>query len=85
MCDVATPVTWVRYTGNWKGSYEGWLIGADAFDMRMSKILPGLGKFYMVGQWVEPGGGLPSSALSGRNVIQILCKRDKKPFITTVL
>ena len=84
MHDVATPMTWVRYTGNWKGSYEGWLIGADTFLMRMSKTLPGLGNFYMVGQWVEPGGGLPPAALSGRNVIQIISKRDKKPFITTV-
>jgi phytoene dehydrogenase-like protein len=25
MYDVATPITWVRYTGNWRGSYEGWL------------------------------------------------------------
>ena len=24
--DVATPLTFERYTGNWKGSFEGWLI-----------------------------------------------------------
>jgi len=82
MIDVATPETWVRYTGNWKGSYEGWLITTDTFMKRMSKELPGLKNFYMVGQWVEPGGGVPSVAMSGRNVIQIICSRDKKPFIT---
>jgi len=82
MSDVATPMTWVRYTGNWKGSYEGWLVGAESFNMRMSKTLPGLEKFYMVGQWVEPGGGLPPAAMSGRNVTQIICKRDKRPFVT---
>ena len=32
----------------------------------------------------EPGGGLPSVAMSGRNVIQIICKRDKKPFVTNI-
>jgi phytoene dehydrogenase-like protein len=26
MVDVATPLTFERYTGNWKGSFEGWLI-----------------------------------------------------------
>jgi phytoene dehydrogenase-like protein len=83
MRDVATPMTWVRYTGNWRGSYEGWLIGLDSFGMRMSKTLPGLENFYMVGQWVEPGGGLPPAAMSGRNVTQIICKRDKKQFITS--
>jgi phytoene dehydrogenase-like protein len=51
---------------------------------RMSKTLPGLANFYMVGQWVEPGGGLPPAALSGRNVTQLLCKRDGKKFVTQV-
>jgi len=45
--------------------------------------LSGLKNFYMAGQWVEPGGGLPSAILSGRNVTQIICKKDKKKFITT--
>ena len=82
MRDVATPLTWERYSGNWRGSYEGWLITIKTFMMRMSKELPGLNNFYMVGQWVEPGGGVPTAALSGRNVMQIICKRDKKKFIT---
>ncbi|NQS89171.1 NAD(P)/FAD-dependent oxidoreductase, partial [Patescibacteria group bacterium] len=84
MRDVATPMTFERYTGNWQGSYEGWLISTKTFGMRMSKILPGLKNFYMVGQWVEPGGGLPPAVMSGRNVTQIICKKDKKPFTTTV-
>jgi phytoene dehydrogenase-like protein len=49
----------------------------------MKKTLPGLENFYMAGQWVEPGGGMPTAALSGRNVIQIICNKDKKTFITT--
>ena len=85
MRDVATPITWERYTGNWKGSMEGWLITQKTFPpFRMSKTLSGLKDFYMAGQWVEPGGGVPTAAMSGRNVIQIMCKRDKKTFVTTV-
>ncbi len=84
MHDVATPMTWERYTGNWRGSYEGWLPTTKALMTRMSKTLPGLDNFYMAGQWVEPGGGLPTAAMSGRNVIQIICKQDKKPFVTTM-
>jgi phytoene dehydrogenase-like protein len=34
----------------------------------------------MAGQWVEPGGGLPTAILSGRNVTQIICREDKKIF-----
>jgi phytoene dehydrogenase-like protein len=48
----------------------------------MSKTLPGLKNSYMAGQWVEPGGGVPTAAMSGRNVIQILCKRDRRRFVT---
>ncbi len=84
MRDVATPMTWERYTGNWRASHEGWLATTKTFGMRMSKTLPGLKNFYMVGQWVEPGGGLPPAAMSGRNVAQIICKRDKRPFVTTI-
>jgi len=83
MRDVATPMTWVRYTGNWRGSYEGWLPKPGDFMNRMSKTLPGLENFYMAGQWVEPGGGMPTAAMSGRNTIQVICKKDKKKFVTT--
>jgi len=82
--DVATPTTYQRYTGNWQGSFEGWQITTKSFGMSMSKKLPGLKSFYMVGQWVEPGGGLPTSALSGRNVMQIICDQDKKQFVAQV-
>jgi phytoene dehydrogenase-like protein len=83
MRDVATPATWERYTGNWRGSWEGWMLTSKVFMTRISKELPGLKNFYMVGQWVEPGGGTPAVAASGRNAIQIICKRDRKKFIAT--
>jgi phytoene dehydrogenase-like protein len=85
MIDVATPLTWERYTGNWQGSFEGWLITTKSFRMRMSKTLPGLKNFYMAGQWVEPGGGIPTAAMSGRNVVQLICKQDSKKFIPSSL
>ncbi|UCB46692.1 MAG: NAD(P)/FAD-dependent oxidoreductase [Spirochaetota bacterium] len=84
MRDVATPLTWVRYTGNWRGSFQGWIETTNTLRLRMSQNLPGLKNFYMAGQWVQPGGSLPSVAMSGRNVTQIICKYDKKPFTTTV-
>jgi phytoene dehydrogenase-like protein len=59
MVDVATPTTFERYTGNWKGSFEGWLPTPGNLTTEMRKSLPGLEGFYMAGQWVAPGGGLP--------------------------
>jgi len=82
--DVSTPMTVERYTGNWQGSQEGWLITTETVGMvmgkGMDKTLPGLDNFYMCGQWVEPGGGVSTSAVSGKTVIKAVCRKDKKKF-----
>jgi phytoene dehydrogenase-like protein len=87
MVDVATPVAFHRYTSNWKGSIEGWHINTKTIQMTfgggMPKTLPGLDCFYMAGQWVEPGGGVPAVAISGRNVVQFICDRDRRRFVTS--
>ena len=83
MIDVATPTTWERYTGNWRGSYEGWLPTGGALTRELSKTLPGLGNFYMIGQWTTPGGGLPPAVSSGRHVVQLICKSDGKRFVAS--
>lgn len=82
MQDVATPTTFERYAGVWKGSHLGWDCTPETIFKPISKTLPGLDGFYMTGQWVEIGGGLPVSAISGRNVIQLLCKREGRTFVT---
>jgi phytoene dehydrogenase-like protein len=83
MTDVATPLTFERYTGNWQGSFEGWMMTPKNWMKRVKKTLPGLGNFYMAGQWVEPGGGLPGGLMSGRNVVQLICKDNAVKFATT--
>ncbi|MDA3900718.1 MAG: NAD(P)/FAD-dependent oxidoreductase [Spirochaetes bacterium] len=78
MIDTATPMTFERYTSNRNGTYEGWLLTPKTLTMRIKKTLPGLKNFYMAGQWVQPGGGLPSVVKSGRDLISLLCHKDKK-------
>jgi phytoene dehydrogenase-like protein len=85
MVDVATPLTFERYTGNWQGTFEGWMITpetAGTVMKPMSQQLPGLQSLYMCGQWVEPGGGLPNGPLSARRLLKTLCKEDGIPFQT---
>ena len=88
MVDVATPLTFERYTGNWQGGNEGWLFtpeNADTYFKRpMRKTLPGLKNFYMCGQWVQPGGGLPGGLMSARQLLRAICKEDRKKLQTTV-
>jgi phytoene dehydrogenase-like protein len=88
MIDVATPVTYERYTGNWRGSSQGWVPTPEASAGRAwfsGKTLPGLGRFYLAGQWVESIGGVPSAALSARMLIHMICQRDGKTFQTQVV
>ena len=77
--NVATPLSYKRYTGNWQGSSCGWLLTNKTLRYNMfgmPKTLPGLKKFRMAGQWVEPGGSMALSAASGRNAIQSICAED---------
>lgn len=85
MTDVATPITFERYTGNWKGSFEGFLITPENAMLRMKNTLPGLENFYMAGQWVMPGGGLPTAVQSARDALKQICKKDGKKFTTNIL
>lgn len=83
--DVATPMTFERYTGNWRASFEGWLISTKTVSMMFGpntipKTLPGLANFHMIGQWTTIGGGLPPAAQDGRNVIRRICRFERRPF-----
>lgn len=80
--DVATPATVIRYTNNWKGSFEGFLPDRKYMMSGLGNTLPGLKNFYMVGQWVHPGGGLPPCAMDGVRIARRLCKEDGKTFRT---
>ncbi len=81
--DVATPYTTWRYTLNREGAFMGWIPTPQAMRAQMRKTLPGLENFFMAGQWVVPGGGVPPCLYSGRQVIQVLSKRDGKKFATS--
>ncbi len=78
MVDVSTPATLIRYTHNWKGSVEGWMVTKETGFDSLPKVLPGLKDFYMAGQWVEPGGGVPAVFFSGRNLVQVISRKYRR-------
>jgi phytoene dehydrogenase-like protein len=80
MTDVATPATFGRFSGNWNGSFEGWQLTPEQGLKHLSHRLPGLKNFFMCGQWVAIGGGLPGVLLSGRDTAQLVCDEDGKTF-----
>ena len=80
MTDIATPATYIRYTNNWNGSCCGWE-DPNLYIDKPKKEIKGLKNFFMCGLWVGDSG-LSAAAKSGRDIAQILCKRDRKKFKT---
>jgi phytoene dehydrogenase-like protein len=78
--DVATPMTYTHYANAWKGAYMSWLVTPETGIFKVPKKLSGLSNFFMTGQWTNPPGGLSSALLAGRNIVQIICNKDKKKF-----
>jgi phytoene dehydrogenase-like protein len=81
--DVPTPATYVRYTGNWQGSPDGWYITPDNMRANPLRSLPGLAGLRMAGQWTAPFTGTVLAALTGRQSIQLLCRQDRRRFATS--
>ncbi|MGZ4862723.1 MAG: phytoene desaturase family protein [Halobacteriota archaeon] len=86
--DVATPMTFERYTGAWHG-FQSWLPGEGTATLLNAlrgkgwcRTLPGLKNFYMIGQWAGDVG-LPNTATSGRNLVKHLCKSERRRFKTS--
>jgi|WetSurSiteA1Bulk_404760.scaffolds.fasta_scaffold06056_3 phytoene dehydrogenase-like protein len=80
--DVATPATYHRYTGSWKGSVQGWFPDRNLLASSPVGIgLAGLSDFYYSSQWSVPGGGLPVVIKAGRDLSRFISMKYKKQFI----
>jgi phytoene dehydrogenase-like protein len=79
--DVATPKTDVKYTGVKDGAYEGFMPSRENMMKSLKMQLPKLRNFYMIGQWIFPGGGLPPSAQSGKWAVQLICRKKRQRFV----
>jgi len=79
--DVATPATYVRYTGLWQGAHQGWAPTPGVIGRPQPKTLKGLSGFYLAGHWLSPAGGIPAVIAIGRQVAQIVCRDHGRPFV----
>jgi phytoene dehydrogenase-like protein len=77
--DVATLHTWERYMGGTEGHNnfpnKGFSYMGDVLGLEQRYTLPGLKNFFLVGQWVTSAGALFMNALSGKTVVQKICKQ----------
>ena len=78
--DVATPITFERYTGAYKGAWMGFVITPRSKMLQSKGKVKGLNNVYFAGQWTQSAGGLPVAAVSGKFAVQRLCKKEKRYF-----
>ena len=79
--DVATPLTYERYCGNWKGSWMTEMLPG----MKMKAypaVIKGLDGVYFAGHRLIPPGGLPPAVMSGRIAVQYLCRDTGTVFVS---
>ena len=82
MVDVATPATYIRYTGNWTGGQISWKSTKQTFGKPTNWQIKGLNNFYMTGQWAGTSGGLNNVVMMGNHLAQIICKKEDIRFIS---
>lgn len=82
--DVATPLTYERYTGAWQGAYMGWQSTPEFPVRQVPTTLPGLKNFTLAGQWTYATGGLPVALMSARGALQRICAEDGFTFQTSM-
>lgn len=68
--DIATPMTYNRYTDVWKGAWIGW--GGKSKNV-IPKVLPELKNFYIAGQWTEFSGGVSGAMMTGKESTAKIC------------
>lgn len=82
--DVPTLLTWERFMGGTHGfanmPKKPFNFVKSLSGRGLDITLPSLTRFYFVGVWATSAGALFMNALSGRKVMEIICKEEGKPF-----
>ena len=78
--DLATPVTYENETGNYQGSYEGWLPTPESLIISNPQTISGIENVFLSGHWVSAGGGMPPAAFTGRTAVGMICDKEGRDF-----
>ena len=78
VCEVATPVTYGRFTGNRDGAIMGFKPTRSNMRAGIARRTTPVPNVLIGGQWAEVGGGLPAAVRAGANAAAIIL-RDEQP------
>jgi phytoene dehydrogenase-like protein len=80
-CDVATPITHFRYTGNKNGTMMAQKPGKENYQGKVASYITPVQNLFLSGHWADLGGGIPIAIKSSINTtLLVLQKEDKKRF-----
>lgn len=75
--DVATPITYLRYTGNKNGTMMGQRPGKDNIKNKVASYKTPVNNLFQSGHWADFGGGVLIAVKSALNTSLIILKKEK--------
>jgi phytoene dehydrogenase-like protein len=74
--DIATPITYLRYTGNRNGAIMGFRPSFKNIRNRIAHYSTPVKNLFIGGQWAEFGGGVPVAVRAGMNSALLVLKKE---------
>jgi len=76
--DTATPITYIRYTGNKNGSIMGARPGRSNMQAKIAHYKTPINNLFLSGHWAELGGGVPIALQTALNSTLLILKKENK-------
>lgn len=74
--DIATPITYLRYTGNRNGAIMGFRPSFRNIRNNVAHYSTPLENLFVGSQWAEIGGGVPNAVRAGMNSALLIIKKE---------
>ncbi|MFW9991636.1 MAG: hypothetical protein ACFFD4_06220 [Candidatus Odinarchaeota archaeon] len=72
--EIATPVTFQRYTRNYSGSYLGWANSVEQSILKRQGNVTPIKNLFTASQWTFPRGGVVASIIGGNICVNTVMK-----------
>ncbi len=77
VCEAATPLTYERYTANWRGAISGWSWDPARAPKADFVAEAGVKNFYCVGHWVFKPAGVPAAMITSWYIARDILAKSK--------
>ena len=80
LLDVVSPKTYERYCNAYRGSFMPFMMTPEGKILDRPGTVRGISNLPLSGQRLQPPGGLPVAALTGKDTVMRICRRERQPF-----